>query len=95
MLRKIISAVGEDFIVNNLKKDSFETTGDIFEQEILFDLLRNESFDFLVISTKIHGTHSKYSLIKQLRDISPKIKIVVITDEENMEYEKYLKSKNI
>ena len=95
MFKKVISAVGDDFIINNLDKDSYETTGDIFEQEILFDMLKNDVFDFLVISTKIHGTHSKYSLIKQIRDINSKIKVIVITDEENREYEKYLESKNI
>jgi hypothetical protein len=45
MRKKIISAVGEEFIINNLSKEYFETTGDIFEQEVLFDLLKNDFFD--------------------------------------------------
>ena len=95
MLKKVISAVGDEFIVNNLENGSFEVTGDIFEQEVLFDLLKNDFFDFLIISTQIHGTHSKYSLIKQIRDINSKIKIILITDEEDLEYQKYVNSKEI
>jgi len=95
MLRKVISAVGDSFIVNNLENNSFEVTGDVFEQEVLFDLLKNECFDFLIISTQIEGTHSKYSLIKQLRDINSKIKIIVITTQEDNQFFEYLISKNI
>jgi len=95
MRKKIISAIGDDFLINNLPEDKFEITGDIFEQEILFDLLKNDYFDWLIISIKINGTHSKYSLIKQLRDINEKLKIIVIIDEEDNEYIKYLESKNI
>lgn len=95
MLKKVISAVGDDFIVNNLEEGKFEVTGDIFEQEVLFDLLKNDFFDFAIVSTQIHGTHSKYSLVKQLRDINLKIKIILITNDEDDEYKKYLNSKDI
>lgn len=90
IMYKIISALGGEYIRNKLLELGYEIFGDIDNQEMLFKYLSKKSHNVLILSDRLPGFYSKYGMIKKIRDINKKIKIVVILEEDDEGFKKYL-----
>jgi len=90
MVNKIINATGGNYIKERLIEHKYDVFGDVKNQEELLEILKKNSSGILVLSDSLVGYYSKYALIKKIREINKKIKVIVILEEEDERFEKYL-----
>lgn len=87
---KVISALGGEFVKNKLVETGYEVIGDFDNQESLFRHLERKNYNALILSDNLAGFYSKYGLIKKIKDMNKKIKMIVILEEEDEKFKKYL-----
>ena len=95
---KIITAIGNPKINEELKKDNFyDVIGvDIQYQEGIFEILeKNKNIDCLILNFNLIGNLDKYELIEKIKEKNIKLKILIILEKENKKLINYLFSKNI
>ncbi len=95
---KIITAIGEPKINEELKKDKFyEIIGvDIQYQDGIFEILeKNKNINYLILNLSLVGDLNKYELIEKILEENKKLKLIVILEKENEKIINYLFSKNI
>lgn len=95
---KIITALGDSKINEELRKDNFfEVVGvDIQYQDGIFELLEeNKNIDYLILNLNLIGDFDKYELIEKIEEINKNIKLIIILEKLNINLEKYLYSKKI
>lgn len=95
MVNKIISATGGNFIKERLIEHKYEVLGDVKNQEELLEILRRNGYSILILSDCLVGYYSKYALIKKIRETNKKIKIIMILEEADKGFEKYLQENEI
>lgn len=95
MVGKIISATGGNFIKERLEEHKYDVVGDVKNQEELLEILKRNGYSILILSDCLVGYYSKYALVKKIREINKKIKIIIILEEEDEKFEKYLLENDI
>lgn len=90
MVNKIINATGGNYIKERLLEHNYEVIKNVNNQEELLEVLNKSENNILILSDCLVGYYSKYALIKKIRDISKKIKILMIMEEMDENFEKYL-----
>jgi DNA-binding NarL/FixJ family response regulator len=96
MTVRVLSAVGSDMINNLLEnRDEFKISNDIPYQEGLFDFLKKEQVDVLILNVELQGIYNKFGVIEKIREIDSSLKIIAIIDKEDFDYKNYLASKGI
>lgn len=90
MVNRIISATGGNFIKERLIEHKYDVVGDIKNQEELLEILDKNNYGMLILSDSLVGYYSKFALIKKIKDVNKKIKIIVILEENDEKFEKYL-----
>ena len=95
---KIITAIGNPEINEELKKDNYyEVIGvDIQYQDGIFEILEeNKNIDYLILNLNLIGELNENELIEKILEENKKIKLIIILEKENEKIINYLFSKNI
>ncbi len=94
---KIITAVGNEFINEELKKtQEYEILfSDIAYQEALLDIVKNREIDKILVYEQLPGELSKENFFEKLQQIVPKSDIIVIVDNLNASKKNIFKKYNI
>lgn len=93
---KGITALGNEEINKALKKELEIFGRDIQYQEAVLEILeKNETIEFLVLSSIIPGQFNIYEFINLIIFKNPKIKIIIILEKREKELEDFLISKGI
>ena len=93
---KGITALGNEEINKQLKKELEIIGKDIQYQEAVLDVLENnENIEFLVLSSIIPGQFNIYEFINLIIFKNSKIKIIIFLEKRNKELENFLISKGI
>lgn len=95
MSKRIITAIGSDFIYNYLAEKKYEVITDIPYQDGVLEFIKREFADVLILSPKLPGEYDKYIFIEKIREIDSKIKVIVIVEELEDNYKSFLYSKGI
>lgn len=97
-MKKIITAIGNEILNNNLKKEINVQVimNDIQYKEGVIEVLeQNSEVDIIILNNLLQGEISTKELINKINLINSKIKIIVILEKFNEDLEKYLYSKNV
>lgn len=97
-MKKIITAIGNEILNNNLKKevDIQVIMNDIQYKEGIIEVLEeNSEIDIIICNNLLQGEITIKELINKINLINPKIKIIVILEKNNNDLEKYLYSKGV
>ena len=97
-MKKIITAIGNEILNNNLKKEINVQVimNDIQYKEGVIEVLeQNSEVDIIILNNLLQGEISTKELINKINLINSKIKIIVILEKFNEDMEKYLYSKNV
>lgn len=97
-MKKIITAIGNEFINNELKKEKNLNVilNDIqYKEGIVESLEKENEVDYIIINSALQGETKIEDLIKQIYIINKYIKIIIIIENNEKEIEKYLNYKNI
>ena len=97
-MKKIITAIGNEFINNELKKEKNLNVilNDIqYKEGIVESLEKENEVDYIIINSVLQGETKIEDLIKQIYIINKYIKIIIIIKNNEKEIEKYLNYKNI
>lgn len=97
-MKKIITAIGNEILNNNLKKENNIQVikNDIqYKEGILEVLEQNSEIDIIILNNLLQGEISTKELINKINLINSKIKIIVILEKFNEDLEKYLYSKGV
>ena len=95
---KVITAIGNPKINEELKKDNFyEVIGvDIQYQDGIFEILEeNKNIDYLILNLNLIGELNENELIEKIFEENKKIKLIIILEKENEKTINDLFSKNI
>ena len=93
---KGITALGNEEINKQLKKELEIIGKDIQYQEAVLDVLENnENIEFLVLSSIIPGQFNIYEFINLIIFKNSKIKIIIFLEKRDKELENFLISKGI
>ena len=93
---KGITALGNEEINKQLKKELEIIGKDIQYQEAVLDVLENnENIEFLVLSSIISGQFNIYEFINLIIFKNSKIKIIIFLEKRDKELENFLISKGI
>lgn len=95
---KIITAIGNPEINNELNKDNFyEVIGvDIQYQDGIFEILeKNKNINYLILNLNIIGELNEIDLIEKIIKKNNNLNLIIILEKENEKLINYLKSKNI
>lgn len=95
---KIITALGNQKINEELKKDSFYNVigVDIQYQEGIFEILeKNKNINYIILNLDLIGELNKYDLIKKIKEKNNKINLIIILEKENEKIKDYLLKNNI
>ena len=93
---KGITALGNEEINKQLKKELEIIGKDIQYQEAVLDVLENnENVEFLILSSIIPGQFNIYEFINLIIFKNSKIKIIIFLEKRNKELEDFLISKGI
>lgn len=95
---KVITAIGNPKINEELKKDDFyEVIGvDIQYQDGIFEILEeNKNIDYLILNLNLIGKLNENDLIEKILEENKKIILIIILEKENEKIINYLFSKNI
>lgn len=97
-MKKIITALGNEFINNELKKEKNINIilNDIQYKEGIIEILEEQSeIDHIILNNKLQGEIKIEDLIKQIYIINKNIKLIICIENNEKEIEEYLKYKNI
>lgn len=97
-MKKIITALGNEFINNELKKEKNINIilNDIQYKEGIIEILEEQSeIDYIILNNKLQGEIKIEDLIKQIYIINKNIKLIISIENNEKEIEEYLKYKNI
>ena len=97
-MKKIITAIGNENINNELKKqiNLQVLLNDIQYKEGIVEVLEDyEDIDFIIINSELPGEMSLKQLIQNILEINKKIKIIIFSENKNEELEKYLYNKGV
>ncbi len=97
-MKKIITAIGNESINNELKKEKNINIilNDIQYKEGIIEILEEKNeVDYIIINNILQGEIKIEDLIKQIYIINKSIKIIIIIENNEKEIEKYLNYKNI
>ena len=97
-MKKIITAIGNNILNDNLKKTNrYEIIGkDIQYKEGILEVLQYEkNIDVLIISEILDGQIEFKRLISNILKLNDKIDIIVFVEEENKETKNFLYGKGI
>ena len=95
---KIITAIGNPEINEELNKDSFyEVIGvDIQYQDGVFEILEeNKNINYLILNLDILGELNKFNFIEKIIEKNNKLNLIIILEKENEKIINYLFLKNI
>lgn len=95
---KVITAIGNTKINEELKKDNFyEVIGvDIQYQDGIFEILEeNKNIDCLILNLNLIGNLNEYEFIEKIKEKNINLKIIIILEKENKKLINYLISKKI
>ena len=97
-MKKIITAIGNEKINNELKKEkNIEIIiNDIQYKEGIIEILEKyQNIDYIILKASLQGDISIEELIKQINIINKNIKIIIISENPDEEIKKYLYEKKI
>ena len=97
-MKKIITAIGNESINNELKKEKNINIilNDIQYKEGIIEILEEKNeVDYIIINNILQGEIKIEDLIKQIYIINKSIKIIIAIENNEKEIEKYLNYKNI
>lgn len=97
-MKKIITAIGNEILNTNLKKENNIQVmmNDIqYKEGIIEALEQNSEIDTIIFNNLLQGEITIKELINKINLINSKIKIIVILEKTNDNLEKYLYSKGI
>ena len=92
-MKKIITAIGNENINNELKKqiNLQVLLNDIQYKEGIVEVLEDyKDIDFIIINSELPGEMSLKQLIQNILEINKRIKIIIFSENKNEELEKYL-----
>lgn len=95
---KVVTAIGEPEINEELNKDNFfEVVGvDIQYQEGVFEILEeNKNINYLILNLNIIGELNEINFIEKIIEKNNNLKLIIILEKENKKIINYLNSKNI
>lgn len=83
-MKKIITAIGEPYINENLLKEkNLKIVGkDILYLDAIFEIIKNNKIDFLIISELIFENSDILQKINEIKKINSKIKIIIILNKK-------------
>lgn len=84
-MRKILTAMGNDTLNKELMKYSKYDllTEDLFYQEAVLDVIKEEKCDVLIISSLLQGQLEFYDFVEKIHKINSLLRIIIIADEIN------------
>lgn len=88
-------ATGSDAVCNCLAEKGYDIVDDIPYQEGVLELIKRKTASILILSADLSGEYDKYIFIEKIREIDMNLKIIVIVDEAEDNYRKFLYSKGI
>ena len=97
-IKKILTAIGNPFLNNELKKiENFEMIGnDIQYQEGIFEAFEiNKNINFIILSQLLPGESKIEEIIDNILAINSKIKIILILDKYDDNLEEVLKKTGV
>lgn len=97
-MKKIITALGDPILNNELKKyKEFQIMiNDIQYQEAIIEFLEIEkNIDYIILNEILPGTISIEEVINKIKMNNENIEIIIILEKENKELEKFLYSRKI
>ena len=97
-MKKIITAIGNENINNELKKqiNLQVLLNDIQYKEGIVEVLEDyKDIDFIIINSELPGEMSLKQLIQNILEINKRIKIIIFSENKNEELEKYLYNKGL
>lgn len=96
-MKKIVTAMGNDTLNNELKKFSNYNLNDedLYYQEAVIDMLSEEKSDVLVVSSLLQGQFEFGEFVEKIRKFDKNIRIIVIADEMNDFLRRKLNDKDV
>lgn len=96
-MNKLVTALNNNYINKKLRKiNKYEINyEDISYQEGIFEVLKKEKIDILLLSEILEGPYEIKELIKKIKLINNNIEIIIILEKKNEKLEKYLIENNI
>lgn len=96
-MKKIITALGNNTLNNELKKYSkYDViTEDLFYQEAVLDISKIEDADVIIISSLLQGQYDIVEFLKEVKKVNIATRIIVIVDSISEEEKNILISKGI
>ena len=97
-MKKIITAIGNENINNELKKekDIEIIINDIQYKEGIIEILEKyQNIDYIILKASLQGDISIEELIKQINTINKNIKIIIISENNLKSLEEFLNKKII
>ena len=96
-MKKIITAIGNPFINENLSKEkNIKIIGkDILYLDAIFEIIKNNKIDFLIINETIFENLDIIKKINEIKKINNKIKIIIFLNKEKNIINKIKNKKNI
>ena len=95
---KIITAIGEPEINEELNKDNFYNVigVDIQYQDGIFEILEeNKNIDYLILNLNIIGELNEIDFLEKIIEKNKNLNLIIILEKENEKIINYLFSKNI
>jgi septum formation inhibitor-activating ATPase MinD/DNA-binding NarL/FixJ family response regulator len=97
-IKKIITAIGNPFLNNKLKKiNNLEILNkDIQYQEGIFEIMEiNKKIDYLILNQLLPGDLNIEELIEKIQELNPEIKIIIILEKIDEKIKNVLLKKGI
>ena len=97
-MKKIITAIGNENINNELKKQKNLKIilNDIQYKEGIIEILENyEDLDIIILNSELPGEIDIKILIQKILEINKRIKIIIFSENKNEELEKYFYNKGV
>ena len=84
-MKKILTAMGNETLNNELMKyEKYDLiTEDLFYQEAVLDVIKEEKCDVLLVSSLLQGQLDFYDFIEKIHKVDALMRIIVISDEIN------------
>ena len=95
-MKKIITAIGNENINNELKKekDIEIIINDIQYKEGIIEILEKyQEVDYIILDSSLQGDITTEELIKQINIINKNIKIIIISENNLKTLEEFIKKK--
>ena len=96
-MKRVVTAIGEKYINEKLSKENqIEIIGnDIQYEEAIFEIIKNNKIDFLIINENIFNNLEIIKNINKIKIINKKIKIIIIINNQKNIIKNLKNKKNI